>query len=146
MSNILPKSSHAKKKPSPARPDLLISSSRISQVGQGQFVVCACVCVHARMLNKRNMGLSMFKGWRCSSVGRVLNRHAADKIQFPCVARDCSPTVNFQCRLSYSACIPLCAVACINICVHGKDPAVHVRARWIIKTLKHPLCMVDWVA
>ena len=33
---------------------------------------------------------------------------------------------------------PPCAIACINICAHVKDPVVHGRVRWIVKTLKTP--------
>ena len=39
-----------------------------------------------------------------------------------------------------------CAIACIYICVHVKDPVVHVRVRWIMDKLKHPACTVGWVA
>ena len=46
---------------------------------------------------------------------------------FPSAARDFSPRFNFQRRLSYSVCTPLCAIACINIWVHVKDPVVHIR-------------------
>ena len=38
--------------------------------------------------------------------------------------------------------IPLCAITCINICVHITDPVVHVRVQWIMETLKHPACTV----
>ena len=37
-----------------------------------------------------------------------------------------------------------CATACNNICVHVKDPVVHVRVWWIRETLKHPDCTVSW--
>ena len=57
---------------------------------------------------------------------------------FPGVARDFSPRVNFQCRLSYSVCAPPCAIACFNICARVKDPVVHVRVQWIMETLKYP--------
>ena len=40
---------------------------------------------------------------------------------------------------------PPCAIACINICVHVKDPVVHVRVQWIMETLKHPARTVGWV-
>ena len=46
----------------------------------------------------------------------------------------------------YGVRIPPRAIACINTCVHVKDPVVHVRVRWIMETLKHPACTVDWVA
>ena len=32
------------------------------------------------------------------------------------------------------------------ICVHAKDPIVHVRVQWIMETLKHPACTLCWVA
>ena len=28
---------------------------------------------------------------------------------------------------------------------HVKDHVVHVRVRWIMETLKHPACTVDWI-
>ena len=66
-------------------------------------------------------------------------------VRFPGGARDFLP-VNFQCRLSYGVRTPPCAIACINICGHVKDPVVHVRVRCIMETLKHPACTVGWVA
>ena len=69
------------------------------------------------------------------------------QVRFPSAARDFSPTVNFQCRLCYHGVpTPPCAIACINICAHVKDPAVHVRIRWIMETLKHQACTVGWMA
>ena len=69
------------------------------------------------------------------------------QVRFPGAARDFfSPRVNFQCRLSYGVCTPPCAVACIYICAHVKDPVVRVRVRWIKETLKHPACTVGLVA
>ena len=47
--------------------------------------------------------------------------------RFPGAARDFSPRVNFQCRPSYVCLYIPCAIACINICAHVKDPVVHVR-------------------
>ena len=66
-------------------------------------------------------------------------------VRFSSAARDFSPRINFQCRLSYGVRTPPCAIACIYICAHVKDPVVHVRVRWIIETLKHPACTVGWV-
>ena len=51
----------------------------------------------------------------------------ATQVRFPGAARDFSHRVNFQCRLCYDARIPPCAIACIYICAHVKDPVVHVR-------------------
>ena len=60
------------------------------------------------------------------------------KVRFPATARDFSPRVKFQCRLSYGVRTPPCAIACIYICAHVKDSVVHVRVRWIMETLKQP--------
>ena len=68
------------------------------------------------------------------------------QVQYPSAARDISPRVNFQCRLSYCVRTPPCAIACIYICAHIKDPVVHIRVHWIMKTLKHTACTVGWVA
>ena len=61
-------------------------------------------------------------------------------------ARDFSPRVNFQYRLSYVVWTHPCSIACINICAHVKDPVVNVRVQWIIETPKHPVCIVGWVS
>ena len=68
------------------------------------------------------------------------------QIRFPVAARDFSPRVNFQCRLSFGVRTPPCTIACIYICTHVKDPVVHIRVRWIMETLKHTACTVGWVA
>ena len=68
------------------------------------------------------------------------------QVRFPGAARDFSPRVNFQCRLSYGVRTPPCAIACIYIYAHVKDPVVHVRVRWIMETLNYPACTVAWVA
>ena len=68
------------------------------------------------------------------------------QVWFPSAAWDFSLRVNFQCRLSYSVRTSLCAIACISICAHVKDPVVHVRIWWILETLKHPVCTVGSAA
>ena len=68
------------------------------------------------------------------------------QLRLPGAARDFSPRVNFQCRLSYGVRTPPYAIACIYICAHVEDPVVHVRVRWIMETMKHPACTVGWVA
>ena len=50
------------------------------------------------------------------------------EVRFPGAARDFSPRVNLQCRLSYGVRTPPCAIACINICAHVKDPVVHIKS------------------
>ena len=86
-------------------------------------------------------------GWKWNSVCRALDRHATDlRVWFNGVAKDFSPRVHFPCRLSYRVRTPQCAIACIYICVHIKDPIVHVRVWWIMETLTHPACTVGWKA
>ena len=78
--------------------------------------------------------------WGCSSDGML-----PTQVRFPSAERDFSPGVHFQCRFSYNVCTPLCAITCIIICAHVKDPVVHVRVGWIMETLKHPACTIGWV-
>ena len=46
------------------------------------------------------------------------------QVRFPVTAKYFSPGVSFQCRLSHGARTPPCAIACIYICTHDKDPVV----------------------
>ena len=68
------------------------------------------------------------------------------QVRFPGAAREFSFRVNFQCRLTCGVCTPQCAIACIKICAHVKDPLVHVRILWIMETLKQSACSVGLVA
>ena len=61
------------------------------------------------------------------------------QVRFPGAARDFSPRVNFQCRLSYGVRTPPCAIA---YCAHVKAFVAHVRVRWIMETRKHPACTI----
>ena len=84
--------------------------------------------------------------WKCSSVGRASDRHAADAGSIPqCGKGFFLPESTFS-ALSYGVRTPPCVIACIYICAHVKDPVVHVRVRWIMETLKHPACTVGWAA
>ena len=90
--------------------------------------------VSGHMVQKKPTG-----GWGCSSVGRASDRHAVDAGWIP--------RVNFLCRLSYGVRTPPCAIACIRICAHVKDPVINVRVWWVVgKKPKHPACTVGWVA
>ena len=60
------------------------------------------------------------------------------QVRLPGAARDFSPRVNFQCRLSN-------VLPCL-ICAHVKDLVVHVRVWWVMETVKPPACTVGWVA
>ena len=83
--------------------------------------------------------------WGCSSVGRVSDWHATEPRSVPQCSKGFFSQSAFSAG-SYGVHTPPCAIACINICAHVKDPVVHVRVRWIMETLKHPVCTVSWVA
>ena len=86
---------------------------------------------------------------RGGGVAQLVERRTGTplmQVRFPGVARDFSPRVNFQCRLSFGVRTPPRAIACIYICAHVKDPVVHVRLWSIMETLKQPACTVGWVA
>ena len=81
-----------------------------------------------------------------SSV-RATDRHAADAGSIPRCGKRFFPSVKLSVQTLLGVSVhPTCAIACINICAHVKDPVVHVRVRWIMEILKHPVCTVGWVA
>ena len=105
----------------------------------------------------RCRGVCSLEGSTLSHCDRVLGRGVAQlverrtgtpltRVRFADAARDFSPRFYFQRRLSYGVQTPPCATACINICVHVKDPVVHVKVRWIMETREHPTCAIGWVA
>ena len=65
-------------------------------------------------------------------------------VGFPGGASDFSPESTFG-ALSCGFLAPPCAIACIYIWAHVKDPVSHVRVRWNMETLKHPACTVGMV-
>ena len=86
---------------------------------------------------------------RASDVAQFVEHQSSTlltQVRFPGAPRDFSPRVSFQCRLPYGVRTPPCAIGCVYVCAHVKDPVVHVRFRWIMETLKHPACTVGWVA
>ena len=87
------------------------------------------------------------KGHEGGGVAQLVERRTGTPLsQVPCpgAAKDFSPRVNFQCGLSDGVRTPPCSIAGINICVHVKNPLVHVSVRWIMESLKHPECTVGW--
>ena len=85
----------------------------------------------------------------CGGVAQLVEHWTGTpltQVRFPGAARDFSPRVIFQCRLSHGVRITPCANVCINVCGRVKDPVVRFRVRWVMETLKHPACTVGWVA
>ena len=75
------------------------------------------------------------RGWDVAQLVRASDRHAADAGSIP----RCGKGFFSQSQLSVQTLLrvsvhPQCAIACINICAHVKDPVVHVRVRWIMET------------
>ena len=88
-------------------------------------------------------------GTRVGDVAQLVEHRTGTpptQVRFPGAARDFSPRVNSQCRLSHGVRKPPCAIACNYIFADVKDPGVNVRVRWIMKTLKHTACTEGWVA
>ena len=86
------------------------------------------------------------RGWDVAQLAEHRTGTPPTQVRFPGAARNLSPRVNFQRRLSYGVRTPPCAMACINIYAHVEDPVVHVRVRWIMETVNHPACTVGLVA
>ena len=89
---------------------------------------------------------TILSGWDVAQLVERRTGTPLKQVRLPGAARDFCLTVNFQCRLSFGVRTPSCAIACINIRAHVKDPVVRARVRWIMETLKHPACIVRWVA
>ena len=77
----------------------------------------------------------MFQVASISQLVRASDRHAADAGSIPRAARDFKESTFSADSVSVPV-HPLCA--CINICVHDRDPVVHVRVRWITATQTYP--------
>ena len=125
--------------------------------GGGLFKHCKRVCTECQLWEKNallhpRVKLSQQRAgpdtqWGCSSAGYSIRPSR-------CRRRFDSPVWQgiFLPESTFSAdsitCVhkPPCAIACINICVHVKDPVAHVRVRWNMETLKHPASTVGWVA
>ena len=93
-------------------------------------------------------------GLGCSSVGRASDWHPADAGLIPRCGKGFFSLnqLSVQTLLRCPHAPAPCAVTCVYICAHVKDPVVHVRVWWIMETPKkkkkknHPACSVGWVA
>ena len=85
-------------------------------------------------------------GWVVPQLVRASDRHAADAGSIPRCGKGFFSQGQLSVQTFTVSVHPPCAIACINICAHVKDPEVHVRVWWIMETLKHPACTVGWVA
>ena len=83
--------------------------------------------------------------WGCSSVGRVLDWHAADANLIPQCGKGFFSQSPLLVQTLLQCPYTLRAMSCIYICVHDIDPVVPVTVWWIMRTLKRPACTVGWV-
>ena len=71
------------------------------------------------------------------------------QVRFPSAARFFFPKSHFSVQ-TLLRCLypppPPSTITCINICMQVKDPVVNVRVQRIMETLKHPACIIGWVA
>ena len=85
----------------------------------------------------------MGRGWDVAQLVRASDPHAADAGSIPLVQQG----IFFpESTLSADSCgvrTTPCQIACINICVHDKDPVVHVRIQWIMATQTNPACTIN---
>ena len=85
-----------------------------------------------------------FDTWRiCTSVGWTSDRHAADASSIPrCGKGLFLPESAFSAGAHSLTCVrippPPCAITCINISAHVKDPIVYVRLPWIFGNTNTP--------
>ena len=84
-----------------------------------------------------------------SSAGKSSDRHAADAGSIPRCHKGFlfffSQKLSVQTILR-CAFTPLCAIGYISVCAHVEDHVIHTRVRWIMQTLRHPVCIEGWVA
>ena len=87
-----------------------------------------------------------YMGGDVAQLVRASDRHAADAGSIPQMRQEIFlPESTFSAD-SFTCVRTLpCAIACIYICAHVKDPVVRVRVRWSMETLKHPPCSLGWV-
>ena len=69
---------------------------------------------------------------------RASDRHAADAGSIPRRGKGFFSQSQLSVQTLLRVRTTACAIACINICAHVKDPVVPVRVRWIMETLKTP--------
>ena len=77
-------------------------------------------------------------GIRGSSVGRASDRHAADAGLISRCGKGFFSQSPLSMQTLFRCPYSPCAVACIDICGHDKDPVVHVRVGWITATQTDP--------
>ena len=81
-----------------------------------------------------------------AQLDRASDRHTADAGSIPQCGKGFFSQGQLPVQTLLRVSVTPCAIACINICAHVKDPVAHVRVRWIMETLKHSACTEGWVA
>ena len=116
----------------------------MSAYADSDHIITRCIIMSFRIVSFTEHSLK--PGWGCSSVGRALDRHGADAGSIPRCGKGFFSPSQLSVLTLHGVRTPPCAITCIYICAHVKDPVVHVRVGWIMETLKHPAYSVGWVA
>ena len=85
-----------------------------------------------------NIGICHVSGWGWSSVGRASGWHVTDTGLIPQWGNGFFSHSLLSAQTLMVSVHPQCAIACINVCAHVKDPVVDATVWWITETLKTP--------
>ena len=123
----------------------LCSSRRRRAKRKAPIMVSIFLCVCIISLKVLSVPYFYDRVWDVAHLVRTSDGHTTDASSIP----QCSQAFFSQSHLSVQTltCVHIlpCAITCINICAHVKDPVVHFRVWWIMETLKQPACAVGWV-
>ena len=80
--------------------------------------------------------------WDVAQLVSASDHHATDSGSIPQYRKGFSLQSTISAD-SYGIRAPLCAITCINICVHDKDPVVNVTVWWIMALHTYPACTIS---
>ena len=89
------------------------------------------ICFYLKIIFFKQAGMTLLVLCLTEKPGAILMQ-----VRVPGVARDFSPRVNFQCIPVIVSMQPSCAMACMKICVHVKNPK-HWQPYYCLDTRKY---------
>ena len=112
--------------------------------------LCQCPWLQADMqapicLKTVHFRLGCCYGWGCSSVGRTSDWHATEAGSVPWCGRGFFSQSQLLVQTVTVSVQPKCAVACVNVCAHVKDPK-HLQPYLRLVTQKYRTHCWEWVA
>ena len=111
-----------------------------------RMCVCVCMCVDALLLERSSkVLLPQLVPKPCRPTPSHFAEHHTsmlqEQVQFLHVVRNFSQSqLSAHTLVQWVYTPKRSAVTCSNICVHVKDPTVHVRVQWNMETQEHPAC------